>query len=764
MHLLATASASIDDLVEAVDLRQSPGDIVILSFADSDLSGLAAAWAAQRDALPTVRLANLRDLRHPLSVDLWLDTVGRHAKVAVVRLLGGLDWWRYGVERLSSLARESSIALAVLPGEDRDDPRLAEASTLPAHELNTLLRFFREGGEENLGALLRRLAWHSGARLEAPEPRPVPRTAGYIPGEGVVDLEQLVSFCQRGRPCVPIIFYRAMLLAADTAPIDALCRALAKRGLEPAPLVVPSLKDRAAAEFVRAALTRLKPAVIVTATAFAAGAAAGEPTPFDETDVPVLQAVIATTRRSAWSQSPRGLGPADLAMHVVLPELDGRVLQGVVAFKGPLPAQDDLCFSAFGSLPEADRIAILADRIAALITLQATPRSERRVAVLLPDYPGAPGRAGYAVGLDVPASVVGLLSDMKHANYGVTDAPKTSRALLDALVEPSNDAALPLDRYRDLVATLPGEAIARVQMAWGAAGNDSDVRDGAFCFRARTFGNILVAFPPDRGRSTDRRADYHDATLPPRHALLAFGLWLRHVAKVDALVHMGAHGTLEWLPGKAVALTGSCLPVIYPFIVSNPGEAAQAKRRIAAVTIGHLPPPLVDAGLAGDARELERLIDEYAQADGLDRRRRERLARLILEQAERTGLAVEARVQPDDGPDDALRRIDAWLCDLKDRAVKDGLHVYGREPMDVGDPAWRASAEAERVAILAALDVRRIAPGPAGSPARGRRDVLPTGRNMFAADPRTLPTPTATDLGRLAADEVIRVYAQTHGE
>src|SRR5262249_46763238 len=162
----------------------------------------------------------------------------------------------------------------------------------------------------NLGALLRRLVRHSGARLEAPEPRPVPRTAGYIPGEGVVDLDRLVSFCQRGRPCVPIIFYRAILLAADTAPIDALWRAMAKRGLEPATRGVLSLRDRAAAEFVRAALTRLKPAVIVPATAFAAAATAGEPAPFDETDVPVLQAVIATTRRSAWSQSPRGLGPA----------------------------------------------------------------------------------------------------------------------------------------------------------------------------------------------------------------------------------------------------------------------------------------------------------------------------------------------------------------------------------------------------------------------------------------------------------------------
>ncbi len=180
--------------------------------------------------------------------------------------------------------------------------------------------------------------------------------------------------------------------------------------------------------------------------------------------------------------------------------------------------------------------------------------------------------------------------------------------------------------------------------------DDPDVRDGAFRFRAQTYGNLIVALPPDRGRSVERRADYHDPSLPPRHALVAFGLWLQHIARVDALVHMGAHGTLEWLPGKAVALTAECfpeivtgpLPVIYPFIVSNPGEAAQAKRRIAGVTIGHLPPPLAAGGLSGDARELERLIDEYAQADGLDRRRRERLAKLIVESAQRSGIGARS--------------------------------------------------------------------------------------------------------------------------
>src|SRR5215831_6259081 len=191
MHLLTTSSTTLDDIVEPVDLGQPPGDVVVLSFADSDLAALAAAWALERDALPSLRLASLRDLRHPMSVDLWIDRVAAHAKVILVRLLGGLDWWRYGVERLSALAREHRIALAVLPGEDRDDPRLAEASTLPPQELHALLEFFREGGPDNLRALLRRLASHAGAPIEAPAPQSVPRLAGYLPGIGAVELERL---------------------------------------------------------------------------------------------------------------------------------------------------------------------------------------------------------------------------------------------------------------------------------------------------------------------------------------------------------------------------------------------------------------------------------------------------------------------------------------------------------------------------------------------------------------------------------------------
>jgi cobaltochelatase CobN len=830
MHLLATSSTALDDLVEPIDLGQPPGDLVVLSFADSDLAGIAAAWAMERDALPSVRLAHLRDLRHPMSVDLWIERVGRNAKVILVRLLGGLDWWRYGIERLSVLARERGIALAVLPGEDRDDPRLAAASTLPQPELDTLLAFFREGGRENLRALLRRLAGHAGAALDCVPPQPVPRMAGYLIHAGAVDLDQLIATLAPGAPVVPIVFYRSMLLAADTAPIDALCEVMAARGLAPAPLFVTSLKDPDAARFMTHALARLDPAAIVCTTAFAAGGNPGERTPLDGPDVPVLQAIIASTKRAAWSESPRGLGASDLAMNIVLPELDGRILAGAISFKHPQPAHAGLAFTALINQPEPDRIAMVADRVAALVRLRTTARQARRIAILMPDYPGAPGRTGYAVGLDVPASVVALLSDLAAAGYAADDAPPTARALLDALSNTGlvrsmsehgsaasaspppcgegsgvgvascgtsvqygttphpnpppqggreNDAALTLDTYARLLADLPAEIATRINTAWGEPAADPDVSHGAFRFRAQNFGNITVALPPDRGRSRDRRADYHDPALPPRHALLAFGLWLQHAHKVDAIVHMGAHGTLEWLPGKAVALTTACfpqavvgaLPVFYPFIVSNPGEAAQAKRRIAGVTIGHLPPPLVNGELSGAARDLERLVDEYAQADGLDPRRRQRLAGLIVDTAQRNGLAGEAGIDRAAGPDEALRRIDAWLCDLKDLAIKDGLHIFGRAsstddeacslPLQGGG---EECAHAERTALLAALDGRHVAPGPAGAPSRGRRDVLPTGRNLYTADPRMLPTPTAMDLGALAADEVIRAHLQTHGE
>jgi cobaltochelatase CobN len=609
-----------------------------------------------------------------------------------------------------------------------------------------------------------------------------------------------------------------MLLAADAAPIDALTNALRDKGIAAVPIFVSSLKDRDSLRFVEAAFADLNPAAIVTATAFASGAEPGTETLFDRAGVPVFQVIVATTRREAWENNQRGLAPADLAMHVVLPELDGRILAGAISFKAEGEKDAELGFRAVANRPEPDRVGQVAHRIATFLRLRETPRQDRRLCILIPDYPSAPGRTGYAVGLDVPNSVLAMLHDLKDAGYAVEGIPESPRELLDALERGSEgmDAA----DYAGRFSGLPAAARDSIEKAWGSYGPppsglpaispsrgeiggsttsspNTDVGDwrkrgrelisplegempgraegggpSKIGFRAATFGNVTVALAPDRGRSQDRRADYHDPTLPPRHELVAFGLWLRKKLDVHAVVHVGAHGTLEWLPGKTVALGQNCfseiitgaLPVVYPFIVSNPGEAAQAKRRIGAVTLGHLPPPLSQAGLDENQQKLERLVDEYAQADGLDRRRRDRLAKLIVETAQASGLSAKAGVAKTDAPDEALRRIDAWLCDLKDFAIKDGLHVYGRAAEGEADPLRLASAAAERENLLAALDGRHIPAGPSGAPARGRSDVLPTGRNLFTADPRTMPTPTAFDLGSVAADEVVASYLQAHGD
>ncbi|MGU3492481.1 cobaltochelatase subunit CobN [Xanthobacteraceae bacterium A53D] len=914
MHILATTSASIEDLAEPIDLRLPPADVLALSFTDSDLLALAAAWRqenARQDAatLPALRLARLKDLRHPMSVDLWIDRTARHAKVIVVRLLGGLDWWRYGAEQLSALARREGIALALLPGEDQDDPRLAALSTVSAETFSALLACFRQGGPANMGALLKHTARLAGQDAGVPAPAaPVPQAAFYQPGTGMVGLDAVLSRngtasgsdgnvagsnpvrigaaegialrsvaepgadgertaalraspppCpppQAGEgeigadgagsntghsapaasaptlapapdlpplplagegwgggtarhpslapttpmsspaaterpaalrapppPCPPpqagegetgedstppralLLFYRSMWLAGDIAPIDALADALTARGIQPVPLFVASLKEPASRAFVRQAIADTAPDLILTATAFAAGEADDL---FAPGGPPVLQVVPATTAQQAWETNARGLAAADLAMHVVLPELDGRVLTGAISFKTLDATDDSLAFASARNAPYADGITHAAGRAAALIRLARTPRTERKLTIVMPDYPGVPGRTGYAVGLDVPESTRRLLATLRSEGYAVDAPPGDARALLARVTAGDDAARYPLAAYTARLKTLPQETQDAIRAAWGEAEADPDLREDAFAFRAARFGNATVALAPDRGASLDRRADYHNPTLPPRHALLAFGFWLQD--HFDALVHMGAHGTLEWLPGKTVALTPACfpqallgeLPIIYPFIVSNPGEAAQAKRRVAALTLGHLPPPLSTAGLSEAEQKLERLVDEYAQAEGLDRRRRERLARLIVETAADTGLATVAGVAADDDADTALRQIDAWLCDVKDLATKDGLHIYGSG--EDGDEMRRLSGEAERAALLAALDGRHIPAGPAGAPARGRRDVLPTGRNLFTADPRAIPTPTALDLGRLAADEVVRAFLQEHGD
>ncbi len=323
MHVLATELATLEEADVAIDLGQSPAEIVVLSFSDSDLSALAAAWQQDAQLLPTMRLASLKRLKHPMSVDLYVENVVARARIVIVRCLGGLDYWRYGFEHIADTARDNGVLFAALPGDDRADPRLAAVSTLAAEPLARLDRFFREGGAENLRQALRYLATLLGRDLSWRPPAPV----GPL---------SILGEAPDGRPVALIVFYRANLMAADIAPVTSLMEALDRQGLAPLAVAVSSLKDPAIRPQLEGLIAAHKPAIIVNTTAFSA-MRGDDTTVLDAADVPVLQAVLSGSAREAWQGSARGLSPADLAMNVVLPELDGRLLTRAISFKAEAP-------------------------------------------------------------------------------------------------------------------------------------------------------------------------------------------------------------------------------------------------------------------------------------------------------------------------------------------------------------------------------------------------------------------------------------------
>ena len=765
MHVIFRESHGLEETETPTDLGQSPADLVVLSFSDSDLGAFAQAWhrgGGPTGGLPSLRLANLVALKHPLSVDTYVEQTLSGAKGILIRLIGGVPYWSYGLQQVRALAQEKGIALAVLPADGRPDPRLDAESTLPVSTLRRLAHLCDTGGVVAAQAALAQLSLAAGLYAgPVPGSKSLPPMGAWSPERGVHDPADLPA--KTGTRIV-ITFYRSYLVAADTAPIEALMRSFKARGHDVLALYVPSLKAPDAADWLRTQINHLAPDAIVNATAFSGRGKDGS-SPLDAGGVPVFQVALATSTRQAWDEAPRGLSPTDLAMHVVLPEVDGRILGGVVSFKQPGARDEDLQFARFAHAAEPERIAAVVDRVEGWLHLARSPAAERRVALVLSTYPGKDWNMGHAVGLDAPASASAILSDLAENGY---DVEGSEEPLSDALL--ARDARWPLAEYKAALAELPDELQDALHQSWGAPEQDPDCQDGDFRFAAIRRGKALVALQPERGNPQARDDEYHDLSRTPRHAYVAFYLWLQRQA--DALVHIGAHGTLEWLPGKSVALSRACwpevltgnLPVIYPFIVNDPGEAAQAKRRIGAVTLGHIPPPLKQSGTPDRLVRLEALLDEFSNADGLDPRRRDRLQDDIRAEAQALGVEDDLGLASASCSAEAITRIDRFVCDVKESQFGEGLHIWGR-PARPGAPfATEASVAGERQSLLDALEGKRIAAGPSGSPYRGRNDVLPTGRNIYTTDPRSVPTRAAYAQGVRLAEELIRRHLQDEGD
>jgi cobaltochelatase CobN len=698
MHLLKGQARGLNAAAEPVDLEQSLGDIVVLSAADTEISGLAAARRALGENFPRVRLANWMQLAHPYSVDLYGETVLAAAKLVVIRLLGGASYWRYGLDEALRNARSNGTKLIVVPGDAAWDPSLVAQSTVAEAEAQRLWAYLVEGGSNNLANALRYGAHLIGEGPEPPEAEAL-ASAGYHTAAGAEPAPKGTGLPRF--PNAAIVFYRALVQAGQTEPIDALCEALTERGLAPLPLYVSSLKSRPDADFVANAFAEHQPAVVLNATAFSLSEPAQRfaGTVLDGGERPVLQVTLAGISEEAWAESSRGLSPTDLTMNVVLPEMDGRLITRAVSFKqagelDPLTECRPIRYR-----PKPDRVAFVADLAARWAKLRATPNSEKRVALILSNYPNRDGRIANGVGLDAPASTVRLLGGMQGTGYFLEAAPESGAALMAQLLAGPTNArqegrsqrrgeALSVADYLRFYSTLPNEVRTAVKERWGAPESDPFVTAENFVLPVHRFGNVVIGIQPARGYNIDPKASYHDPDLVPPHSYFAFHVWLREVFGADALIHMGKHGNLEWLPGKALALSKNCfpeaalgpVPVIYPFIVNDPGEGAQAKRRSAAVIVDHLMPPMARAESYGPAARIEALIDEYASAQAGDPRRAKAVAAQLFDLAAAHGFDRDLGLELRADVDAALAKLDEHICDLKELQIRDGLHILGDAP------------------------------------------------------------------------------------
>jgi cobaltochelatase CobN len=704
MHLLRTVPGGfVDDTAGVVRIDQRPADIVVMSSADTTLSLLASAVERIGTGFPSLRLANMAYLRQPASIDFYIDDVLQHARVIVVDHLGGEAYWPYGIERLVELARRRKQVLVMFSGDLQEDENLVAKSTADAAFTRLLWRYLREGGAGNAQAFLRAIGWQAfGWGDEPPPPAALPAASLYHPSHDTPSIAEWQTRWRAGAPVVAILFYRAHLQAANTAVFDALIEALEARQLNPLPIAVTSLKDEVSRDVVGRLCAQHDASLVLNTTAFAASAI-DDPEPMALAgDAPVMQVILSGSNRDDWLRDNQGLHARDIAMHVALPEVDGRIITRAVSFKGLAYRCPHTEVDVVRYQPDAGRVAFVAELSRRWCRLRGIDNAEKKLALVMANYPTSEGRIGNGVGLDTPASVVAILSMLRDEGYRVAALPENGDALMRTLTqgvtnEPSVRDRRPalqsfaLEDYLGCLAALPAEVREALNARWGPPEHDPTIRRGRFMIAGWRCGNVFVGIQPARTREAGDYASYHDAELVPPHAYLAFYFWLRERFRIDAIVHVGKHGNLEWLPGKSVALSDTCwpdlvlgpMPHLYPFIVNDPGEGAQAKRRAQAVIVDHLMPPLTRAESYGPLQDLERQVDEYYDALMVDARRAKLLRRTILATIVEHRLHEELSMAEPRGQDDEdalLTRVDAWLCELKEAQIRDGLHTFGYSP------------------------------------------------------------------------------------
>ena len=915
MHLLAAQPGGFVEEEGIVDLSQAPAKVVILAAADTSLAMLTTAVEQLSDELPSIRLANWSHLLKPAAFDLYEHKVLEQAELVIVSLLGGASYWNYGFQRLQAWQQaQPTRQLILVPGDDASDPELTLASSCPANACHLVWQYLRQGGVSNGINLLRfvnqKLVTASGLQANPTAwqaPAEMPQALIYQPGIAQASLmdwqKQTLDQGLQKAPVVALLFYRSHLQSGNTRMFDGLMASLVKQGMNPVALAITSLKDPHALALVNHTLKQSDTQLVLSSLGFAsnkvdAPSLSSAPTQFSlpiKGKIPVLQLVLSSTTQAAWREHKQGLRSRDIAMQVVLPEMDGHVLTRAISFKCMSYYSKRCQINLVGYELDAERAQFVARLAKAHCSLGHKANHDKRIALILANYPTKDGRIGNGVGLDTPQSAINVLQAMQDAGYAIDTVPANGNALIEALLESVTNnpntlhhlpcwQSLDVGTYLKRFAELPEACQQAVQQRWGSPEADPKYRQGRLMLAGLRLGETFVGIQPARGYQLDLTANYHDPDLVPPHSYLAFYFWLRHIYQVDAVIHLGKHGNLEWLPGKGVALSDECwpdaalgpMPHFYPFIVNDPGEGAQAKRRAQAVIIDHLMPPMARAETYGDLADLETLVDELYQAAGLDTGREVWLTQQIIATLASSNVKQELGLTSHTNESQMLAELDTYLCDIKEAQIRNGLHILGQLPsseelsetlvallrlprgeaneergilhnlaLDLGlkgydplatdvspwlaakplllvqqiDAVWRSNMDTrERLEllalslineyllspnnsniddlskiltrtsqqlhyakniILAALEdsvVREtqaliqglagqaVEPGPSGAPTRGRLDTLPTGRNFFSLDNRSVPSAAAWALGQRSAQALIERHLQEHGD
>ncbi|TDD34681.1 cobaltochelatase subunit CobN [Actinomadura sp. KC06] len=669
----------------SADTSTQERTVLLLSTSDTDLLSARASGAPYRLGNPA-RLA-VDDL--PELVD--------GADLIVVRLLGGRRAWEDGLDALLAGPRP----VVVLGGEQAPDAELMELSTVSGGVCADAHAYLAHGGPANLAelhAFLSDTVLLTGRGFAPPQPTPT---------WGRLEREPRTS----EGPVVGVLYYRAHHMAGNTAFVEALCTAVEDAGGRALPVFCSSLRT---AEPDLLATLREADALVVTVLAAggsrpATAGAGGDDEAWDvgalaELDVPILQGLCLTMPRADWEESDDGLSPLDAASQVAIPEFDGRIITVPFSFKET--GEDGL--TVYAADPErAARVAGIAVRHG---RLRHTPPAERRLVVMLSAYPTKHSRVGNAVGLDTPASTVRLLSRLAGAGHDLGDgfpgvADQDGDALVHALIAAGgqdedwlteeqlagNPVRISAASYERWYRTLPEDLRDAMERHWGPPPGELFVQDGDIVLAALRAGNVVVMVQPPRGFGQNPIAIYHDPDLPPSHHYLAAYRWLSDEFGAHAIVHVGKHGNLEWLPGKAAGMSASCgtdaalgdVPLIYPFLVNDPGEGTQAKRRAHAVLVDHMVPPMARAETYGDIARLEQLLDEHATIAAMDPAKLPAIRAQIwtLIQAAKLDHDLGLDDRPHDAEfDDFILHVDGWLCEVKDAQIRDGLHVLGEAP------------------------------------------------------------------------------------